>query len=726
MTPASDFQTNEKEDLDRKRVFFQRQYDESSGILLQIDNLLQESHDITLFTDWKRLKTDVQNLTEIDQTLQNPKRIESFNEDNFMKAVMEDIDKRLTRSIFKETETEIELLTNAVKEKEMLACELQKENNDLNKDLRQKQAEIEKLSQQFREWSMASTVCLFCAAIDIGTTYTRVAFSSRDDSKRQAPLISTMIWPGSKLLSFKAPTAVLLDSNQKFVAFGYEAENMYSELVAYKEHEEYYYFHRFKMLLCDRRITRDIKIKDVCDKEMEALTVFQSVIQFLKDQLLIKISEKIKVIEENDLFYVLTVPAVWEDSAKQFMREAATKAGIKSGHLSIALEPEAAAIYCQHFMTDRNNREKNAFAETIKAGMKYMVVDLGGGSADITVHQRCGDGTLKEVVPASGGPWGGKSIDESFHGFLKRIFGHTVMEELRKTELEDFNDLFRQFETKKRSIRVDQTNKVVVTLPVALIDLVKSCRGKMKTALEQSPYGQAVCYKKDKLHISPDTFRDLFKSTTEALIKHLERMFRDDKLSDLENLIMVGGFSECELIQHRMTEKFGKHKKIIIPKEAELAVLKGAVLYGNQPKAISAILMRRTYGIQSLWGPHMHPEYKKSDLVVVNRCKDLFFKFLQAGEKVEPGHTVSQIFQVFKSDESNLEFTIYTSIDPNPRYVTDPNCQRLGSLIIPLPDIRAGQTLEIEATMVVGYTELLVRAKDLHTGRIVECEFNLF
>ncbi|CAG2202021.1 unnamed protein product [Mytilus edulis] len=97
MTAASDFQTNEKEDLDRKRVFFQRQYDESSGILLQIDNLLQESHDVTFFTDWKRLKTDVQNLTEIDQTLQNPKRIESFNEDNFMKAVMEEIDKRLTR-----------------------------------------------------------------------------------------------------------------------------------------------------------------------------------------------------------------------------------------------------------------------------------------------------------------------------------------------------------------------------------------------------------------------------------------------------------------------------------------------------------------------------------------------------------------------------------------------------------------------------------------------------
>jgi hypothetical protein len=55
----------------------------------------------------------------------------------------------------------------------------------------------------------------------------------------------TNVWAGSKLLSLKAPTAVLMDSNQEFMAFGYEAENKYSELVADGEHEEYYYFHRF-------------------------------------------------------------------------------------------------------------------------------------------------------------------------------------------------------------------------------------------------------------------------------------------------------------------------------------------------------------------------------------------------------------------------------------------------------------------------------------------------
>ena len=72
-----------------------------------------------------------------------------------------------------------------------------------------------------------------------------------------------------------------------------------------------------------QRITRDIKIKDETGKEMEALKVFQFCIQFLKEHLFKSISDKIKGIKEHDLHYVLTVPAIWEDSAKQFMREAA-------------------------------------------------------------------------------------------------------------------------------------------------------------------------------------------------------------------------------------------------------------------------------------------------------------------------------------------------------------------------------------------------------------------
>lgn len=90
---------------------------------------------------------------------------------------------------------------------------------------------------------------MLSAAIDIGTTYTGYAFSSKDDYIQDPTKIYTSLWARSKLLSFKAPTSVLLDSRQEFIAFGYEAEDKYYELVADEEHEDYYYFHRFKMFI---------------------------------------------------------------------------------------------------------------------------------------------------------------------------------------------------------------------------------------------------------------------------------------------------------------------------------------------------------------------------------------------------------------------------------------------------------------------------------------------
>ena len=45
------------------------------------------------------------------------------------------------------------------------------------------------------------------------------------------------------------------------------------------------------------------------------------------------------------------MPAIWRQEAKQFMREAAYQAGIASrespAQLVIALEPEAASVYCR-------------------------------------------------------------------------------------------------------------------------------------------------------------------------------------------------------------------------------------------------------------------------------------------------------------------------------------------------------------------------------------------
>lgn len=56
---------------------------------------------------------------------------------------------------------------------------------------------------------------------------------------------------------------------------------------------------------------------------MPALKVFSECIRYLKEHLIKLATQKGITLKVNDTHWVLTVPAIWDDSAKQFMREAA-------------------------------------------------------------------------------------------------------------------------------------------------------------------------------------------------------------------------------------------------------------------------------------------------------------------------------------------------------------------------------------------------------------------
>lgn len=69
---------------------------------------------------------------------------------------------------------------------------------------------------------------------------------------------------------------------------------------------------------------------DATKKPLKAMHVFSQSIKFLRNDLFKSLKNKIADIQEEDIHYVLTVPAIWDDSAKQFMREAAVKVSTRS------------------------------------------------------------------------------------------------------------------------------------------------------------------------------------------------------------------------------------------------------------------------------------------------------------------------------------------------------------------------------------------------------------
>ena len=56
---------------------------------------------------------------------------------------------------------------------------------------------------------------------------------------------------------------------------------------------------------------------------MKAKTVFTHGIKYLKDHAIATIDRQGQSLDEMDIHWVITVPAIWSDAAKQFMREAA-------------------------------------------------------------------------------------------------------------------------------------------------------------------------------------------------------------------------------------------------------------------------------------------------------------------------------------------------------------------------------------------------------------------
>ncbi|XP_052674336.1 heat shock 70 kDa protein 12A-like [Crassostrea angulata] len=559
---------------------------------------------------------------------------------------------------------------------------------------------------------------LLVAAIDFGTTFSGYAFSFLHDYNRDPLKISANTWTAGvgNLVSLKTSTCILFDSTQKFHSFGYEAEEKYSNLALDDQHHDWYFFKRFKMMLYSKMgLTRKTLLEDDKGKRMEAMKVFSSAIGYLKDHMLTTCKKQLTDIEQSDIMWVLTVPAIWTDSSKQFMREAAEKVGICADKLMIALEPEAASLYCMHQPVQKDN--ENFTFGVFKSGAKYMVVDAGGGTIDITVHEVQENGTLKELHKANGGDWGGTKVDAAFTSLLADIVGNNVMEAFSSMHKYDFLEFLREFEVKKRTITPQLSEKVTFKVPINLLETFRITYpgSDTKTAItSKSKYKNKLTWIGDKLRMDAELSKALFDESCKKIVDHIKQLFRHSTVKDVPSILLVGGFAESPMLQVAIKEAF-KDKKVIVPQDAGLAVLKGAVLYGHEPKTISARVCKYTYGVRvsEIFNDAIHPLSKKFVENDVERCNDIFNIHVRVGQAVKVGEPqVKQNYRVIAPDQKIITFHVFTSNKKEPTYTTDEGCTHLGKLTIDMPDISKGINRGANVHMVFSGTEIAVTAVD--------------
>lgn len=157
--------------------------------------------------------------------------------------------------------------------------------------------------------------------------------------------------------------------------------------------------------------------------------------------------------------------------------------------------------------------------------------------------------------------------------------------------------------------------------------------------------------------------------------------------------------------------------KILVPVDASIAVVQGAVMFGQKPHAIDSRIMSTTYGFKTnhRFDPKRHPMEKRHVVENVAWCKDCFVILAEENELVKIGEIKRfPNYQPLRGSQTSVEFTFFTSTDPKAKYITDDAVgPSIGKVVVESPDISKGTNRSIDVCVYFGGTEIKVTAIDL-------------
>ena len=380
-------------------------------------------------------------------------------------------------------------------------------------------------------------------------------------------------------------------------------------------------------------------------------------------------------------------------------------------NIKIVSEEEATAFCC------RNDLQTASAAFGSPKELRYIVVDCGGAGTNVTVNAlNMATSKISEIQTASGGPWGGAEIAQKVLKLIRRGIGEDVARRV--------DDCFwLEFERSKLgSLKLpEEGNKAIVELPMALFQALAAAG-----VLKKPTKVKGIEYRAKRMAfvIERDLIMECYSEVVDNIVRHVKGLLQ--RVDNIHCILVVGGLAGCSLIPTRMKAAFQTSKcHVICPINPAMSVVKGSVMYGQNPYFNRARVSKYSYGIHTSmpFKDGVHPEENRFQHNGMQFCHSIFAALVRRGDVIDGSKPITKTINVASAAQKGMHLYIYRSRDRHVRYTDSVNCECVLVLCVESPRVELGMDRAVELSIEFRQSTIEVRAVDKRSGVISHASF---